>query len=170
MLLIKSRRSNRTLTSRPVPKEMLDKIVEAAHSAPTATNSQSLSFTVVTDPQKLRQVRDYTIYPYAPAVIKSNIVIRLIIIFLRILIRPPLSVKSYKKDSARRLFISQEHCVVIFHDIKNLRKQQPPGKKCRAVLVYTIYPESKYSMQLFLIRVADYRLLFTHCCFTRNKQ
>ena len=48
MLLIKSRRSNRTLTSRPVPKEMLDKIVEAAHSAPTATNSQSLSFTVVT--------------------------------------------------------------------------------------------------------------------------
>lgn len=42
MLLIKSRRSNRTLTSRPVPKEMLDKIVEAAHSAPTATNSQSL--------------------------------------------------------------------------------------------------------------------------------
>ena len=55
MLLIKSRRSNRTLTSRPVPKEMLDKIVEAAHSAPTATNSQSLSFTVVTDPRKLRQ-------------------------------------------------------------------------------------------------------------------
>lgn len=37
MLLIKSRRSNRTLTSRPVPKEMLDKIVETAHSAPTAT-------------------------------------------------------------------------------------------------------------------------------------
>lgn len=61
MLLIKSRRSNRTLTSRPVPKEMLDKIVEAAHSAPTATNSQSLSFTVVTDPRKLRQVSDYTI-------------------------------------------------------------------------------------------------------------
>lgn len=61
MLLIKSRRSNRTLTSRPVPKKMLDKIVEAAHSAPTATNSQSLSFTVVTDPQKLRQVSDYTI-------------------------------------------------------------------------------------------------------------
>ena len=61
MLLIKSRRSNRTLTSRPVPKEMLDKIVEAAHSAPTATNSQSLSFTVVTDPRKLRQVSEYTI-------------------------------------------------------------------------------------------------------------
>ena len=42
MLLIKSRRSNRTLTSRPVPKEMLDKIVEAAHSAPTATTPKSL--------------------------------------------------------------------------------------------------------------------------------
>ena len=45
-----------------VPGHMnLDKIVEAAHCAPTATNSQSLSFTVVTDLQKLRQVSDYTI-------------------------------------------------------------------------------------------------------------
>ncbi len=61
MLLIKSRRSNRALTSKPVPKDMLDRIVEAAHCAPTATNAQSLSFTIVTDPQKLRQVSDYTI-------------------------------------------------------------------------------------------------------------
>lgn len=61
MLLIKSRRSNRSLTSKPVPKEMLEQIVEAAHCAPTATNSQMLSFTVVTDPRKLRLVSDYTI-------------------------------------------------------------------------------------------------------------
>lgn len=61
MALIKARRSNRTLTSKPVPKETLEMIVEAAHRAPTATNAQSLAFTVVTDPQKLRQVSDYTI-------------------------------------------------------------------------------------------------------------
>lgn len=61
MLLIKSRRSNRTITQKPVPREMLEQIVEAANCAPTATNAQTLSFTVITDPAKLRQVSDYTI-------------------------------------------------------------------------------------------------------------
>ena len=51
MLLIKSRRSNRTLTSRPVPKEMLDKIVEAAHLR-QRLQTPKVSFTVVTDPPK----------------------------------------------------------------------------------------------------------------------
>lgn len=40
---------------------MLDQIVEAARYAPTATNAQSLSFTLVTDPEKLRATADYTI-------------------------------------------------------------------------------------------------------------
>lgn len=61
MLLLKARRSNRTITHKPVPVEMLDAIVEAAHTAPTATNSQNLSYTLVTDPDKLRQVSEYTI-------------------------------------------------------------------------------------------------------------
>lgn len=61
MLLLKARRSNRTITNRPVPAEKLDLIVEAAHVAPTATNSQSVSYTLVTDSDKLAQVADYTI-------------------------------------------------------------------------------------------------------------
>lgn len=61
MLLIKSRRSNRTITSKPVPAQMLEQIVEAARYAPTATNSQLLSFTLITEPEKLRQISDFTI-------------------------------------------------------------------------------------------------------------
>lgn len=61
MLLIKSRRSNRALSTKPVPQEMLDQIVEAARYAPTASNKQQLSFTVITEPEKLRQVSDFTI-------------------------------------------------------------------------------------------------------------
>ena len=61
MLLIKSRRSNRTITSKPVPQEMLAQIVEAARYAPTATNSRLLSFTLITDPKKLQQISDFTI-------------------------------------------------------------------------------------------------------------
>lgn len=61
MLLCKARRSNRSITSKPVPVEMLNQIIEAAHRAPTATNAQTVSFTLVTDPQKLLQMSDFTI-------------------------------------------------------------------------------------------------------------
>lgn len=61
MLLCKARRSNRAITKKPVPPEFLDKIVEAAHRAPTASNAQKISFTVVTDPERLRGIADFTI-------------------------------------------------------------------------------------------------------------
>lgn len=61
MLLSKVRRSNRTITAKAIPTEMLDQILEAAQRAPTATNAQTVSFTLITDPQKLRQVSDFTI-------------------------------------------------------------------------------------------------------------
>ncbi len=61
LLLCRARRSNRAITSKPVPTEMLNQILEAAHRAPTASNLQQVSFTVVTDPQKLRAVSDFTL-------------------------------------------------------------------------------------------------------------
>ena len=61
MALIQARRSNRTLTNKPIPKAVLNQIVEAAYLAPTATNAQGLSFTVVTDPKKLLLVSEFTI-------------------------------------------------------------------------------------------------------------
>lgn len=61
LALMQARRSNRALTNRPVPHEALERIVEAATLAPTATNARLLSFTVVTDPEKLRAVADFTI-------------------------------------------------------------------------------------------------------------
>lgn len=61
MELIKARRSNRSITSKPIPREMLEKIVEAAHCAPTASNAQKISFTLVTDPEKLLLTSNYTI-------------------------------------------------------------------------------------------------------------
>lgn len=61
MLLCKARRSNRTMTKTPVPAEMLDMIVEAAHRAPTASNAQGVAFTLVTDPKRVREVSEYTL-------------------------------------------------------------------------------------------------------------
>lgn len=65
MLLCKARRSNRAFTDRPVPVEKLELILEAAHRAPTASNRQEVSFTVITDREKLRQVSDFTIGVFA---------------------------------------------------------------------------------------------------------
>lgn len=61
MLLCKSRRSNRAFSKQPVPAEMLNQILEAAHCAPTASNMQQVEFTLITDPQKLSEITDCTI-------------------------------------------------------------------------------------------------------------
>lgn len=61
MLLCKARRSNRALSRKPVPRETLDRILEAAHAAPTASNLQQVSYTVLTDPADLRLVVEYTL-------------------------------------------------------------------------------------------------------------
>lgn len=61
MLLIKSRRSNRSFSKKAVPEETLNLILEAAHRAPTGTNAQNISFTLVTDPQKIHKVIELVI-------------------------------------------------------------------------------------------------------------
>lgn len=60
-LLIKSRRSNRAFSSKPLPEDFLNKIVEAAWRAPSASNGQEVSYTIITDPAKLKQVSQLTI-------------------------------------------------------------------------------------------------------------
>ncbi|MCC8199470.1 MAG: nitroreductase family protein [Tannerellaceae bacterium] len=61
LLLIRSRRSNRAFSKRPVPQEYLDQILEAAYRAPTASNQQELEFTLVTDPELLQQIIRITV-------------------------------------------------------------------------------------------------------------
>ncbi len=61
MALMKSRRSYRAFSEKPVPEKMLEQILEAAHSAPTAENRQQIHFTLVTDPEMLHKVSAATI-------------------------------------------------------------------------------------------------------------
>ena len=61
MTLIKSRRSNRAFSSKPVPQEYIEQILEAAHRAPTASNLQQVEFTVITDLDMVRMIADITI-------------------------------------------------------------------------------------------------------------
>lgn len=65
MLLCKKRRSNRAFDGKPVPEDKLKMILEAAHSAPTASNRQEVYYALITDPGKLRMTTDYTIKSFA---------------------------------------------------------------------------------------------------------
>lgn len=61
MELLRSRRSNRSFSDKQVPMEFLDKILEAANLAPTASNGQLLQYTLVTNPDALAEVSSNTI-------------------------------------------------------------------------------------------------------------
>ncbi len=63
--LCRSRRSNRAFSNRPIPAEHLERILEAAHRAPTASNRQQVAFTLITDPEKLRYVTRFTLDTFA---------------------------------------------------------------------------------------------------------
>jgi len=62
---IKSRRSVRVYDSKPVPKEILDKIIEAGNSAPytSMTRSQPWRFVVVQDPEFKKKLLE-TAFPF----------------------------------------------------------------------------------------------------------
>jgi nitroreductase len=65
MLLLKSRRSRRYFSKDPIPEFLIDQILEAAHRAPTASNSQRVSYKVISDPEQLKMVSDYTIKTFS---------------------------------------------------------------------------------------------------------
>jgi len=68
LLLIRKRRSNRTFSSNPIPKEFSSQILEASHRAPTAMNLQLVEFTWVSDPEKLKAIIEFTLGAYMPIV------------------------------------------------------------------------------------------------------
>lgn len=71
MELIHARRSNRTMDkNRPVPVEQIEKIVEAGRYAPTAKNTRQVTITVIDDPEKLKQIKEFTIKTFG-AIVKK---------------------------------------------------------------------------------------------------
>lgn len=70
LLLCKIRRSNRAFSKTPIDQRFLDLILEAAHRAPTASNLQQVEFTLVTSPEKLKLITDYTVGVFGSVVKK----------------------------------------------------------------------------------------------------
>jgi nitroreductase len=56
--VIRSRRMVRNYRTEPVPMEVLERIVDAGLSAPSAGHSQGVGFVIVTDPETRRAIAD----------------------------------------------------------------------------------------------------------------
>jgi len=63
-LLLRERRSVRNYTPDPVPKEVLNKILDAGRYAPTGTNSQNVHYVLLTSPDRIEELRRMTIRFY----------------------------------------------------------------------------------------------------------
>jgi nitroreductase len=59
---IKSRRSHRQYSDKPISNEMLSEIIDCARLAPTAVNIQPWEFVVVTDKAMLKKISDLATY------------------------------------------------------------------------------------------------------------
>jgi nitroreductase/NAD-dependent dihydropyrimidine dehydrogenase PreA subunit len=75
MSLIRHRRSVRRYKNRPVPREVLDQIVEAASLAPTGNGRQSVGLIIIDDPEKLKELsrRAFDFYEKADGMLKNPI-------------------------------------------------------------------------------------------------
>ncbi|MCX6089493.1 MAG: nitroreductase family protein [Candidatus Atribacteria bacterium] len=58
--ILKTRRSVRRFKADPVPREMIEEIIDCARLAPSAVNIQPWEFIVVTEPERKKAVADLT--------------------------------------------------------------------------------------------------------------
>ena len=59
---LKTRRSVRVYEEKPVPREIIEEIIDTARLAPSANNIQAWEFVVVTEPGTRREIADLTDY------------------------------------------------------------------------------------------------------------
>lgn len=63
-LLVRERRSIRNYSTDPIPKQILEQILDAGRYAPTGTNSQNVHYVVLTSPHQINELRQMTIRFY----------------------------------------------------------------------------------------------------------
>ena len=56
MQILRERRSVRVYKDKPVPKDIIEKIINAGRYAPTGTNSQRVHYTVITSPEMISEL------------------------------------------------------------------------------------------------------------------
>ncbi len=117
MELIRSRRSNRTITVTPIPQHSLDMIQEAARYAPTAQNSRQVHIHLITDDEALLKVETATINYFMS--------------LARFMLLPP--VKAIMRPFLRKLYDEVPALMAMNEQFK--KGQRPCICNCTALLI-----------------------------------
>ena len=64
---IRRRRSHRRFSDKPVPKEVLEKLVDVCRYAPTGSNVQNVEILILQDPDKIKRLSDLTMESFEKA-------------------------------------------------------------------------------------------------------
>lgn len=117
MELIRSRRSNRTITATPIPQRSLDMIQEAARYAPTAQNSRQVHIHLITDDEALLKVETATINYFMS--------------LARFMLLPP--IKAIMRPFLRKLYDEVPALMAMNEQFK--KGQRPCICNCTALLI-----------------------------------
>lgn len=60
--IIKQRRSVRSYSNKPIPKKILEELIDCARFAPSAKNIQPWEFVVITDKKTLNKIASFVVY------------------------------------------------------------------------------------------------------------
>ena len=116
MLLLRERRSVRSYRHKPVPKKVLEQIIEAGRYAPTGSNSQNVRYLVLTTPAKIDRLRGMTIsfYERIFALARSRVGALLLRVFAGGRIVEKLKESIPKLEYAKELMDQGKDC--LFYD------------------------------------------------------
>ena len=64
---IRRRRSHRRFLDKPVPREVLDQLVDVCRYAPTGSNVQNVEILILQDPEKIKKLSDLTLESFEKA-------------------------------------------------------------------------------------------------------
>jgi nitroreductase/NAD-dependent dihydropyrimidine dehydrogenase PreA subunit len=64
---IRRRRSHRRFLDKPIPREVLEKLVDVCRYAPTGSNVQNVEILILQDPQKIKKLADLTMESFDKA-------------------------------------------------------------------------------------------------------
>jgi nitroreductase len=95
--LVKNRQSVRKYTSDPVEKDKLERCLEAARLAPSASNSQPWTYIVVDDPQLREKVARHTFDPvlsFNRFVVEANVLVVIVLEKAKMITRLGAKVKN----------------------------------------------------------------------------
>jgi nitroreductase len=160
--LVKSRQSVRKYSDRPVEAEKLQRCLEAARLAPSASNSQPWSFVVVNEPELVKAVAKETYGPLATFntfVPQAPVIIAIVIEKMKTVTQ----VGAYLKDREFALIdigIAAEHfclqaaeeglgtCMLGWFNEKPIKKLlNIPEKKRIGLLITLGYPPEGYTVR-----------------------